>query len=59
MKTKQPTNEQIRKAMESDKPLTAMYKLIPKNQRKCFDCFVRVFGIKPEDIHQAMRNETF
>lgn len=59
MNTKPPTKEQIRKAMESGKPLTAMYALIPKNKRKCFNCFARVFGIKPEDIRKAIKDETF
>ncbi len=47
----------VRKAVESDTPLNALYALIPDNRRKALDRFVRCFGLSPAKLHEALERE--
>ncbi len=47
----------IRKAVESDAPLNALYALIPDNRRKALDRFLRLFGKSTADLHEALERE--
>lgn len=47
----------VRKAVESDTPLNALYALIPENRHKALDLFLRMFGKSPADLHEALERE--
>lgn len=47
----------VRKAVNSDTPLNALYALIPENRRKALDRFVRCFGMNPAKLHEALERE--
>ena len=47
----------VRKAVESDTTLNALYALIPENRRKALDRFVRCFGLNPAKFHEALERE--
>lgn len=47
----------VRKAIESDTPLNALYALIPENRRAVLDRFVRCFGLSPAKLHEALEQE--
>lgn len=48
---------EVRKALESRKPLNALYALIPDNRRKSLDRFMRCFGLNPADLRAALVKE--
>lgn len=47
----------VRKAVESDTPLNALYALIPENRRKALDRFLQLFGKSRDDLHKALEKE--
>lgn len=47
----------VRKAVNSDTPLNALYALIPENRRKALDRFLRCFGKSTDDLHKALEKE--
>lgn len=47
----------VRKAVNSDTPLNALYALIPDNRRKALDRFLRLFGKSTDDLHKALERE--
>lgn len=47
----------VRKAVESDTTLNALYALIPENRRKVLNRFLRLFGKSPDDLHKALGRE--
>lgn len=47
----------IRKALESNTPLTSLYALIPQDRRKTLDRFVRCFGLNPAGLHEALEQK--
>ena len=47
----------VRKAIESDTPLSSLYALIPENRHKALDLFLRMFGKSPADLHEALERE--
>lgn len=47
----------VRKAVNSDTPLNALYALIPENRRKALDLFLRMFGKSPSELHEALERE--
>lgn len=47
----------VRKALESNTPLNSLYALIPENQRKALDRFLRLFGLNPAKLHEALERE--
>lgn len=49
--------KKLRKALASDMPLSAMYRLIPKNKRACFACYAQLFGYNRSDIQKILENE--
>lgn len=47
----------VRKAIESDTPLSSLYALIPENRHKALDLFLRMFGKSTDDLHKALERE--
>lgn len=47
----------VRKAIESDTPLSSLYALIPENRHKALDLFLRMFGKSPSELHKALEKE--
>lgn len=47
----------VRKAVNSDTPLNALYALIPENRRKALGRFLRLFGKSTDDLHKALDRE--
>lgn len=51
------TKKQIRKALKSDTPLNAMYRLIPEKKRACIACFAQLLGYDRADIQKVLKAE--
>ena len=47
----------VRKALESETPLSSLYALIPENRHKALDLFLRMFGKSTDDLHKALERE--
>lgn len=47
----------IRKALESNTPLNSLYALVPQDQRKALDRFVRCFGLNLAMFRKALESE--
>lgn len=47
----------VRKAVESNTPLNALYALIPDNRHKPLGRFMRCFGLNPADLRAALVKE--
>lgn len=50
-------NKDIKKALANDKPINAMYNLIPEKKLSAFKKFARTFGFTEEKINQILQNE--
>lgn len=48
---------EARKALESGTPLNSLYALIPQDQHKALDRFIRCFGLNPAGVHEALERE--
>lgn len=46
----------VRKAVNSDTPLNALYALIPENRRKALDRFLSLFGKSTYDLCEALES---
>ncbi len=47
----------VRKAVNSDTPLNALYALIPESRRKALDRFLRLFRKSTDDLYKALEKE--
>ena len=47
----------IRKALESNTPLNSLYTLIPQDQRKSLNRFIRCFGLSITGLQEALEKE--
>lgn len=49
--------KEIKKALKSDKPINAMYSMIPKKDINKFLSFAKIFGYTEENIKNILSNE--
>lgn len=49
--------KEIKKALKSDKPINAMYSMIPKKDINKFLSFAKFFGYTEEKIKNILSNE--
>lgn len=49
--------KQIKKALESEKPINSLFALIPKKKMSAFKKFARQFGFTEEKINHILQSE--
>ena len=50
-------NKEVKKALTSDKPINAMYNLIPASKLSAFKKFAKQFGYTEERINNLLQSE--